>query len=108
MLYLGLLKRIIPFVLTFAAGLLLASFFVPIGWQSALSSERRSRCHKHRMIMQENADLKDEIRRLNERINSAEARAHWYRDGLMDVPAPVIPDIDPPPPPPVKPARTLR
>lgn len=30
MLYIGVLKRFIPFVLTFAAGLFLASFFVPI------------------------------------------------------------------------------
>lgn len=98
MLYLGLLKRIVPFVLTFAAGLFIASFFVSIALPSVGSDDRRGRCRKHRMAMQENADLRDEIRRLNERLAAAETRSDWYRDSLDTVPAPVTPELPPPPP----------
>lgn len=34
MLYLGIFKRFLPFLMTFAAGIFLASFFVPIGLPS--------------------------------------------------------------------------
>jgi hypothetical protein len=98
MLYLGLLNRIVPFFLTFAAGLMIASFFVPVGLPSVGSKDGRSRCRKHRMVMQENADLKEDNRRLNERLAAAETRSDWYRESLEAVPAPAVPELPPPPP----------
>ncbi len=98
MLYLGLLKRIVPFALTFAAGLFVASFFVSIALPTVGSKDRSARCRKHRMMMSEKADMQEEIRRLNERLAAAEMRSDWYRDSLEAVPAPAMPELPPPPP----------
>jgi|GEM_PF-1019117 uncharacterized protein HemY len=61
MFYTGLLKRVIPFVLTFAAGLLLASFFVSVAlpnmgeWRS---NRRDRRWREHKQLRQESEDLR--------------------------------------------------
>lgn len=60
MLYIGLFKRIIPFVLTFAAGLFIASFFVSIvpnfsGWRE---TRRGSHCREHRELRKQNEELR--------------------------------------------------
>ena len=98
MLYLGLLKRIVPFVLTFAAGLLLASFFVSITPNFG-RGEGRFRKGKHCRQAQEVRELREENARLREQLANAETRANWYRNGLDVVAAPVIPELPPPPPP---------
>lgn len=95
MLYLGLLKRFVPFVITFAAGLLIASFFVSVALPSRV---RGPKGHGYRMLKQENIDLKEENRRLREELNAAETRADWYRNGLESVPAPAVPELPTPPP----------
>lgn len=97
MLYLGLLKRIVPFILTFAAGLFLASFFVSIvpsfnsrDSRSWRSNERWSKC-------QELREAREENRRLREELEAVKSRMNW------DVNVPTvdldIPDVPPPPPP---------
>ena len=64
----GLVKRIIPFLLTFSAGLLLASLFIPIGlpdfstWRENRRSSRH--CREHRELKMENDRLRVENEQL--------------------------------------------
>ncbi len=61
MFYTGLLKRVIPFVLTFGAGLLLASFFVSIALPNMAewrSNRRDRRCREHKQLRQESQDIR--------------------------------------------------
>ena len=108
--YTGLLKRVIPFVLTFAAGLLLASMFVSItpnfrGWKSDYRGGRK--CHEKRKLAIENQDLR-------ERLRATELEVRELRQSFPDTDAEfVIPDVVPPvgmdghhhPPPPPAPPR---
>jgi len=107
MFYTGLFKRIIPFVLTFAAGLLLASFFVSItpNFKSWRSDRRGGKCHEKRQLWIENESLR-------ERLRDSEGELRELRRGLPDQDADfVIPNAVPPveleaphpPPPPRKP-----
>ena len=97
----GLVKRIIPFVLTFSVGLLLASLFIPIGlpdfgtWRENRRSARH--CQEHRQLQMENDRLRMENEQL--RRNAADASESWEPNELppFDVDAP------PPPPPPRRP-----
>ena len=73
MLYTGLFKRIIPFVLTFAVGLFIASFFVTIAapnfgkWRQG---RREWRGHERRELLRENQELRQkyyqEVQKNNE------------------------------------------
>lgn len=71
----GLIKRILPFVLTFSAGLLLASLFVPIGLPNlgTRSESRRGRHHR------EHRDMQMEIDRLREQLRNAEVENEQLR-----------------------------
>ena len=66
MLYTGLFKRIIPFVLTFAAGLFIASFFVSIALPS-FGNWREGRRSRH---WQEKRQVRMEMEELRERVRS--------------------------------------
>lgn len=80
MYYKGLLKRIVPFFLTFAAGLFIASFFVTIATPSFNGFRRGS--NKHREIQRlktelnetkkENCDLKKQIREIKQDSDNIE------------------------------------
>ena len=91
--YTGLLKRVIPFVLTFAAGLLLASLFVSItpnfrGWKSDYRGGRK--CHEKRKLAIENQNLR-------ERLRATELEVRGLRQGFPDNDAEfVIPNAVPP------------
>ncbi len=92
MFYTGLFKRIIPFVLTFAAGLLLASFFVSItpNFKSWRSDRRGGKGHEMRQLRIENESLR-------ERLRDSEAELRDLRRGLPDMDADfVIPNAVPP------------
>jgi hypothetical protein len=90
MCYTGLFKRIIPFVLTFAAGLFLASFFVSIGLPtSRWRVERRFNRH------QESQQLRRDLDNLRERYRALEAENEELRRSLGDADF-VIPDAVPP------------
>jgi hypothetical protein len=74
MCYTGLLKRIIPFALTFAAGLFVASFFVSIAlpepnWQSRRGFNKRQEFER---LQIENQQLRDQLQR--ERMQNDEWR----------------------------------
>ena len=71
----GLVKRIIPFVLTFSAGLLLASLFIPIGLPD-LSTWRESRRGRH---FREHRDLRNENEALRERLRAVEVENEHLR-----------------------------
>ena len=105
MLYTGLFKRIIPFVLTFAAGLFIASFFVSIAAPS-FSNWRESRRSRHRdrhdLRMQVN-ELNEEIRELkkqNEMLKRQSSADAVYWENAVP---PVVVEAPHPPPPPKRP-----
>lgn len=99
----GILKRVAPFVITFAVGLFVASFFVSVAFPS-LRIDRRWKAHReyHRQLEFENRQLKAENCRL--RKEAAERRTHRNFEpnsvGVNDL-------VPPPPPIPVAP-RTVR
>lgn len=98
--YLQIFKRIIPFFLTFAAGLLIASIFVPITGPSFRNSDRsgkyrfRSECKREReSLRREN----DRLRQENEQLRSnadADFSTLEYQVPEIRIEAPA-----PPPPP---------
>ena len=108
MYYKGLLKRIVPFFLTFAAGLFIASFFVTIATPKFNGFRRGS--SKHREIQRlrtENEELKRnacELRKQNEELrkNELETAVPAVDEFIFEADAP------PPPPPPRKAPRHPR
>lgn len=107
---LGLIKRFVPFLLTFAVGLLVASFFVPIV-SPRYKSENRG--WKHGKCKNKDA----EIQRLRDQIADQELELQMWRDGDWNAPPPPMPPAVymeeapmPPPPPlaPMAPAKRVR
>ena len=102
--YTGLLKRFIPFLLTFATGLLLASFFIPIGLPN-MSSWRDSR--RNNNCWREKQQLRSEIDELREQNRSLRKENEEIRRNAVDTDAifdDAVPPVDleaphPPPPP---------
>ena len=91
---LGLVKRFVPFLLTFAAGLFIASFFVSI---AAPSFQFKNRSWKQR----ENYQLKQEnqwLRQRNEQLEREKNRSISEFEMNLDVPPPPMPPMPPPPP----------
>lgn len=97
MLYRGLFKRFVPFFLTFAAGLFIASFFVTIVTPNFSLRGRGS--HKHREIQRlriENKELRKDVLRMRQELEEA-------RKNSLDVAFPVDelspfdPDVPMPP-----------
>ncbi len=109
MFYTGLFKRIIPFVLTFAAGLLLASFFVSItpnfkGWRSDRGGRR---WHEKRQLVIENENLRERLRATEEELRELR-RSLPDHDAEFVIPNAVPPvelEAPHPPPPPRKPRQ---
>ncbi|MEJ7848861.1 MAG: hypothetical protein WKF92_12315 [Pyrinomonadaceae bacterium] len=109
MFYKGFIKRIVPFFLTFAAGLFIASIFVPLSIPNLKMPSRGS--HKYREVQRlrselnesrrESNELKKEIRELKQNAINAEF------DAFEGVP-PVAIDAPPPPPDPVVPHSVRR
>jgi hypothetical protein len=110
MCYTGLFKRIIPFVLTFAGGLFLASIFVPVGLPTS-----RMRVERNFSRHPETQQLRRDVDNLREKCRALEAENEELRRTLGDVDF-VIPDAVPPvdfeahhppqpPPPPSQPKR---
>ena len=107
--YLAVFKRVIPFFLTFAAGLLIASFFVPISAPSfkGLQNRRNHKMREYRHLRMEVEQLRaerarmkrelEELRRLN-----AEQTPNWDAVPAFDLPVP------PPPPAPIMPRANNR
>lgn len=104
--YLQIFKRIIPFFLTFAAGLLIASIFVPITAPSFRKADRSSgkwRYHKEckrdkESLRRENSRLKQELESLRGEIEGAKFSTGDFAVPYVRIEAP----MPPPPPPSVK------
>lgn len=88
--YLAIFKRIIPFFLTFAAGLLIASIFVPIMAPSFRNVERNGKWRHHRECKREKESLRRENMRLRQEIETMQ-RNEFHELRL---------ELDAPPPPP--------
>ena len=91
MLYKGIFKRFFPFLLTFAAGLFLASFFVSVALPSFQRPERSNRrfgeCRRMKM---ENERLQGELERMRDQLEFHNMAEHPS----------VTLEVPPPPPPP--------
>lgn len=101
--YLAIFKRVVPFLLTFAAGLLIASIFIPISAPSFRNNDgggRRCRDHKRQMIseiesLREERDrLRDEVEQLRQDAESGSFKNLKYvvpPEIKIEVPAPPAP-----------------
>jgi hypothetical protein len=101
MLVFGLFKRFLPFLLTFAAGLFIASFFVSVTAPSfQFGRDRGKRRHDCKRVKMEAQDLRDENSRLKEEIEQLRRNPMTldYVHPAFDLPA----DGEVPPPPPPK------
>lgn len=93
MMFLGVLKRIVPFFLTFAAGLFIASFFINIASPSFNFPRRSHKFREIHRLRDENRELRrmnDELRRQVEEAR----RESETRFAFEELP------LEPPPPPP--------
>ena len=90
--YLAIFKRIIPFFLTFAAGLLIASIFLPITAPRFERSERSGKWRHHRECKREKESLRRENMRLRQELEQRNEIHNLKLDFELDAP---------PPPPPV-------
>jgi hypothetical protein len=97
--FIGILKRVGPFILTFVAGLIIASFFVSVtapnfNWNSKRSQYKFSKMrhikHENRQLRNENLRLKMEIEQLKQLT---------LKDGAVTDPAFDVEAPQPPPPP---------
>ena len=101
--YLQIFKRIIPFFLTFAAGLLIASIFVPINGPSFRNADRGGKWRHHRECKREKEALRQEIDRLKLELEQTRINADANFNTLeYQVPEIRIEVPAPPPPPRVK------
>lgn len=102
--YLGVLKRVAPFVLTFAVGLFIASFFVTIALPSS-NFPRRGKGREVRQLRFELEQVKRENEDLRRQLEESRSTTDWAPVAL---PPPVFEaDAPPPPPPPRRPHRVL-
>ncbi len=99
--YLGVLKRVVPFFVTFAAGLFIASFFVSIAAPSFNFQRRGKGCREVRQLRYELERVRRENTDLRKQLEEA-GRVDW---SLNAVPAPPPFEADAPPPPPPPPRK---
>lgn len=88
----GIIKRVLPFFMTFVAGLVIAGFFVPLTAPS-FNFSRGKRHHECRKIRFENRQLRQE----NERLRTENAE-------VLSLSGEIRRSTDVPPPPPPRPA----
>ena len=106
----GIFKRVIPFFLTFAAGLFIASFFVAITTPSFSFGNRRSgRFAELQRLRIENRELRQTNCRQRRELEELRRQSlNWDHTDLQSAVPPVV-DLDvPPPPPPPRAPRFVR
>jgi hypothetical protein len=100
------MKRLVPFFLTFAVGLFIASFFVTVaapsfsfpnrGWRNSHREYDRQREVEIRQLREENSRLKQELEEQKIK-NQSTVTFEWRKS-----------DLDAPPPPPVAPTMPMK
>lgn len=91
----GLLKRVVPFFLTFALGLLVASFFVTVAAPSFNFKARKHRCREYRenyRLRMENERLRESNEALRRQLAESEIKTVYVKPSFDA-------DLVPPPPP---------
>ena len=101
MLLKGVLTRVLPFVLTFAAGLFIASFFINIATPSFNFPRKGNKCRESRQLRNELERVRRENTELRRQLDEAGMNAEW-----SNVPG-FEPSAPPPPPPPPRKHRVL-
>jgi cell shape-determining protein MreC len=91
-------KRFFPFLLTFAAGLLVASFFVTVAAPSFQFNKREGKYKKFRYLKNENQRLRRENQRLKRQLAQREALNSDFELNFDVPPPPPLPPMPPPPP----------
>jgi len=105
MCYTGLFKRIIPFALTFAVGLFIASFFVSIAfpgerWRSGRRAHKWSELKQLRMDNEELREKNRSLRTQNEEMRKKD----WDVEPFMEDAVPPV-DVEAHHPPPRRPKQ---
>jgi hypothetical protein len=93
----GIVKRFLPFLLTLAVGLFIASFFVdltPSRFENR-SSRRWSKFYRVQQLRNENEQLRQENRRLTQQLDELR-QSRWMMNSF---------EVPPPPPAPVAPRQ---
>lgn len=105
--YLAIFKRVVPFVMTFAAGLLIASIFVPIAAPSFSRGDRgRYRWNEFRQMKFENESLRRENCRMKKELEQLRQETQSVSPRTLELLVPEVNvDAPPPPPPPKRPHR---
>jgi hypothetical protein len=98
--FIGIIKRVIPFFLTFAAGLFIASFFVSLSAPS-FESMRKSRSERHgkKHCKSDNERLRAENERLKSELELMKQSNLEINFGELEL------NVPPPPPAPVREVR---
>ena len=91
--YLAVFKRVIPFFLTFVAGLLITSIFVPITAPNFNGINRRSKMREYRHLRMEVEQLRNEKCRMKRELielrkAQAEQAPNWDTVPAFDLPVP--------------------
>jgi hypothetical protein len=95
----GFLKRFLPFLLTFAAGLFIASFFVSLTAPFSGFSRGERRYSYVRMLRMENQRLQDRVDELEQQQSVSPCTSTETVEPWVDVPPPVPPAPHHPAPP---------
>lgn len=89
------IKRFFPFLLTFGAGLLVASFFVTVSAPKFNFNKRSEWRNKNRYCKNENERLKRENERLKRELAEKDAMNMSDEIMLLEVPPPPMPPKSP-------------
>lgn len=106
--YLQIFKRIIPFFLTFAAGLLIASIFVPITAPSFRNAERGGKWRHHRECKREKETLRRENDRMRQELDEMRRELEEAKFTNLKFSVPEVPEVRIEVPAPPAPPRVVR
>jgi cell division protein FtsB len=93
----GVFKRVVPFLLTFCAGLFIASFFVTIASPNFGGFRRQSKYRQMRQVRMEVEELRRERTRLKEEIENLQNERNTTVQSVERLPDNVY-EVPPPPP----------
>ena len=97
----GMLKRVLPFFLTLAVGLFIASFFVDLTPRPfAFPEGRRARCRNFESMYYQEHDRAERLQQQLDQLQQSPTTLEWRNSELK---------LPPPPPPPAKiPSQVVR